>query len=193
MNHTTANQQLALARRDGLVISELPDEVLVYDLNQNKAHCLNQTAAQVWNLCDGQTTVTEIARMLAQEANKPVDEEVVWLALKQLGKANLLQERMSMPGAGVNFSRRLAMRRLGLAAAIVLPLVTSIVAPMAVSAASCPAQCRDSSSLFGSAANCGGCSGVTGRKWSGNGCSGTATAGTCDTCVSPACKSWSNP
>jgi hypothetical protein len=41
------------ARKDGLVIQDLPEEILVYDLNTNKAHCLNQTAAYVWQACDG--------------------------------------------------------------------------------------------------------------------------------------------
>ncbi len=30
-----------MSRRDELVVRELPDEVLVYDLRQHKAHCLN--------------------------------------------------------------------------------------------------------------------------------------------------------
>ncbi len=31
------------ARRKDLIIEELPDEVLVYDLNTDRAHCLNKT------------------------------------------------------------------------------------------------------------------------------------------------------
>ena len=42
------NSQYPVARKSGLVVQEMPDEVLVYDLNSNKAHCLNQTAASVW-------------------------------------------------------------------------------------------------------------------------------------------------
>ena len=34
-----------IARSNGLVVQEMPDEVLVYDLDSNKAHCLNETAA----------------------------------------------------------------------------------------------------------------------------------------------------
>lgn len=41
------SQQRPLARSEGLVIQEMPDEVLVYDLETNKAHCLNETAAFV--------------------------------------------------------------------------------------------------------------------------------------------------
>ncbi len=35
-------------RKDGLVVKELGNETLVYDLERDEAHCLNQTAALVW-------------------------------------------------------------------------------------------------------------------------------------------------
>ncbi|MFY9607512.1 MAG: PqqD family protein [Blastocatellia bacterium] len=137
------NQQTALARREDLVVQELPDEVLVYDLTQHKAHCLNQTAAFVWNHCDGQTTPAGIAALMEEEWRKPVSEDVVWLALKQLSKADLLQKRAVRQGETVNFSRRDVMRKLGLAAAVTLPMVTSIIAPTAAAAATTPAACQD--------------------------------------------------
>src|SRR6266571_4556339 len=34
-----------LARKEGLVVKEVSGEVLLYDLDRDKAHCLNQTAA----------------------------------------------------------------------------------------------------------------------------------------------------
>ena len=36
------SNQLPLARKDKLVVRELADEVLVYDLTRNKAFCLNR-------------------------------------------------------------------------------------------------------------------------------------------------------
>lgn len=42
-----------MARQSGLVVQEMPDEVLVYDMDTNKAHCLNQSAAFIWKSCDG--------------------------------------------------------------------------------------------------------------------------------------------
>jgi Coenzyme PQQ synthesis protein D (PqqD) len=124
-------------RTDGLVVQALPDEVLVYDLERHKAHCLNHTAALVWKHCDGQTSVTEMVCMLEQEMQTPVPEDVVWLALQRLGKARLLVEQIRAPGGGDRMSRREVMRRLGWGAAVALPLVTSIVAPTAVEAATC--------------------------------------------------------
>ena len=146
----TREESVPRARKEGLVVQEMPDEVLVYDLVRHKAHCLNQTAALVWKRCDGKSSVKQMLRLLAKETESPVDEAVVYIAFDQLAKANLLQgQARKWPGAS-GISRRQVMRRLGAAAALSLPLVTSIVAPDAVQAATCrasgaactsPAQC----------------------------------------------------
>jgi Coenzyme PQQ synthesis protein D (PqqD) len=125
------------ARAEGIVVQALPDEVLVYDLERHRAHCLNHTAALIWKHCDGQTSVAEMLPVLEQELQAPMPETVVWLALQQLGRAHLLEERLHRTGEGASMSRREAMRRLGWGAAVALPLVTSIVAPTAVEAATC--------------------------------------------------------
>src|SRR5688500_8574032 len=94
------------ARTKGLVVQALPDEVLVYDLERHKAHCLNHTAAFIWKFCDGQTSVAEMVHILTQEMKAPVPGAVVWLALQQLGRAYLLEERIHPPGGGDGMSRR---------------------------------------------------------------------------------------
>ncbi len=48
-----SKQPLPVARHKNLIVKELPDETLIYDLDSDKAHCLNQTAALVWKNCDG--------------------------------------------------------------------------------------------------------------------------------------------
>ena len=132
---TNGCEPLPMARQEGLLIEKLPDEVLVYDLNRNKAHCLNQTAALIWNRCDGKTSVGELVRLLENDCRETIDDEVVWLALDQLGKARLLTERVARPGEEPRLSRRQLMRRVGLA--VSLPLVVSILAPSASAALSC--------------------------------------------------------
>lgn len=131
------------AREDGLLVQELPDETMVYDLNRHRAHCLNQTAALVWRHCDGRTTVEEMARLLQHELNIPAAAEVVWLALDRLGTAHLLRQRMNPPAGVARCSRREAMRRLGLAGglSVLLPAVASIIAPTAAEAVSCVLNC----------------------------------------------------
>jgi hypothetical protein len=118
-----------IARKQGLVIQELPDEVLVYDLDRDRAHCLNTTAAFVWQRCDGKNTTAQIARTLGRQFDCAVDEKIVWLALDQLGRNHLLDRQPAPPSALMGMNRRAMVRALGLAAIIAVPLVTSIVAP----------------------------------------------------------------
>jgi hypothetical protein len=126
-----------LARKQGLVVKEVSGEVLVYDLDRDKAHCLNQTAALVWKYCDGHTTVSRIAKSLEQDLQAPVDQKIVWYALLQLGKDHLLEERIVPPAIMAGMNRRDMIRALGLAAVVAVPVVTSIVAPTPAQAATC--------------------------------------------------------
>ena len=124
------------ARREGLVVQTLPDETLVYDLDRDVAHCLNQTAALVWNCCDGNRTTKQIARAVSLDLDHPIDEKFVWLALDQLGRNHLLKSGPPAPGIS-GMSRREVMRALAVSAAVAVPVVASIVAPMPTQAASC--------------------------------------------------------
>ena len=127
------------SRDEQLVIQEMPEETLVYDLDRHKAHCLNKTAAAVWQRCDGKTSVKAVADYLRAELNVEGGEEVVWLAIGQLGKAKLLDEPAKSLKTAGNPARRELMKRVALVggAAMLLPAITSIVAPTAVSAATC--------------------------------------------------------
>ncbi|HVR70563.1 MAG TPA: PqqD family protein [Vicinamibacteria bacterium] len=120
------------ARADGLVVQDLADETLVYDLERHKAHCLNRAAAAVWRLCDGKRDEAALARLLARDLGTAAEEDVVRLALRDLSRARLLQEPLA---AEVRVSRRRLLRRLG--QAVALPVVVSIVSPTAVQAATC--------------------------------------------------------
>ncbi|MDQ4121823.1 MAG: PqqD family protein [Acidobacteriota bacterium] len=128
------NLQKPVARHEGLVVQEMPDEVLVYDLNTNKAHCLNKSAAAVWKNCDGTNSISDIAAILKNEFKTPVTEDFVWLAIDQLGKDELLEQKLTAPTNGL--TRREAMRRVALASLVALPVVASLTAPTAAQAAS---------------------------------------------------------
>jgi hypothetical protein len=123
---------LPRAREEELLVHELLDEVLVYDLNRHRAHSLNRTAALIWRHCDGKTTTAEMAALVQRELNLPVDEDLVWQALRRLGRANLLQERFALPAHAGHCSRREVMRKLGMAGG--LAIVTSILVPTAAQA-----------------------------------------------------------
>lgn len=130
------NSQIPEARQEGLVIQDMPLEVLVYDLQTNKAHCLNQTAAFVWKACDGKNTVTDITDMFSQISDNPVNEDLIWLAIDQLSEKNLLKTELITKFHGE--SRRSVIKKIGFAAVVALPVVASLVAPTsALANASC--------------------------------------------------------
>ena len=136
---SVAERLLPKARQEDLVVEALPDETLVYDLNRDKAHCLNPTAALVWSHCDGETPVSEMAAVLETELGVPADDSVVWMALDRLDRENLLEGTVELPGEAARYSRREMMRTLGRVAGLtlLLPAVSSIVAPLAAQAGSC--------------------------------------------------------
>ncbi len=147
------NELLPLARTDGLIVKELEDEVLVYDLKRDKAHCLNSTAASVWKRCDGKLAVTDMTRLLEKEFKSPVKDEVVWLALQQLDKFHLLQQRGTVSSGGPGLSRRDLVRRIGISA-LLLPAIISVTAPPAAQAQSCLVDGKD---CLTSGQCCSGC------------------------------------
>jgi hypothetical protein len=128
---------LPMKRRKGLVIDDILDEVLVYDLDRDKAHCLNKTAALIWRHCDGKTRPQEIARRLKIELDASCNEDLVWVALRQLATLHLLEDSVSLPRRFAGMSRRQMIRNISVAAAVAVPVVTSIVAPRAAQAATC--------------------------------------------------------
>jgi hypothetical protein len=131
-------RQTPRARQEGLLHTPLNDELVIYDTERNKAHSLNRVASLVWKHCDGQTEVKQIQQIVAQELQTPVDEQVIWLALRQLEQNRLLEERMQAP---INLiSRREAAKRFSKIAGIVVPLVASAMIPPAVAAGSCLAS-----------------------------------------------------
>ena len=146
-----------MARHNGLVVQEMPDEVLVYDMDTNKAHCLNQSAAFVWKSCDGNNTVGDIVRQFEANGNGKVTEDFVWLAIDQLNENGLMDSKIAPRFEGQ--SRRQVLKTIGLASMVALPVIASLVAPQkALGSVSCT------------------CSGGT---CPASGCPTTCTAGVC--------------
>ena len=125
-----------LARKEGLLLRELPDELLVYDLERHKASCLNQMAMLTWRRCDGRATVSEIAEALRAERQLPVDERAVWLALERLSRAHLFEEPVVLPRWAEGYSRRQWAAGVGKLSAGLVATVVSIVSPTLAAAQS---------------------------------------------------------
>ena len=127
---------MPLSRKANIVIQEIENEILIYDLKINKAFCLNETSHLVWQLCNGINSIADISRKLSKKLNLNYSEDLVWLALDQLKKNNLLENSSEVEINFGGLSRREVIRKVGLASVIALPVIASIVAPTALHAQS---------------------------------------------------------
>jgi len=125
------------ARDEQIIVEQILDETLVYDLKRHKGHRLNRTAAAIWRRCDGQTTVAEMAASLP-ELGLPADAELVRYTLARLEGVHLLHERVTPRLRKPTISRREILSKLaqGGSVALLLPVVSSIAAPTPAMAAS---------------------------------------------------------
>lgn len=142
---------IPLARTNNLLITQVGEEVIVYDRERDTAHCLNAMAARVWHYCDGQNTVEDIAKLLEEDLEVSADEDVdwrglVWLTLEELQRFYLIQEYLSQPISSQvqsTDSSRVSRRKMiktatlvgGFTVGSMFPLVKSIVAPSPAMAA----------------------------------------------------------
>ena len=140
-------------RRTGLVVRELADEVIVYDLDRHQAHCLNRTAATIFRGANGSRSFDDLGLLLGRGFPQAERDAVVRLALDQLCAAKILDLDASTPPPAQGPSRRHVLRQAGLGAALLLPAVVSMLAPTpAEAAATCVTDC--SGQLFGTGCNC---------------------------------------
>jgi hypothetical protein len=116
-------------RTSDVVVQDYNGEVLIYDLRNDKAHCLNETSSAIWRACDGAKTIEELAALYG-------GEELVWLALSELKNRELI-ENVDLNKDLSGMSRREVIRKIGLGSMVALPVIASMVAPSSVYAASC--------------------------------------------------------
>jgi hypothetical protein len=116
-------------RTERLIVRELGDDTIVYDLDNDQVHALSGAVAQVWNAADGGVAITA----LSEKAG--VDEATAVAAVERLCEKNLL--RTTLP-AGL--SRRQLMQRAGIVGgvALTLPAIETVMAPAAFAAQSNP-------------------------------------------------------
>lgn len=137
----TTTFQHPTARTEELLAETLESgEVVVYDRGADRAHCLNPTAAVVWGLCDGDRTVSDIARLVGERSGATPDDATAMtaVALEELAAVGLLlEETWVPPTAGLDRRQLLARVGAGAVAATVVPAVMSILAPTPAAAATC--------------------------------------------------------
>lgn len=130
------SKRYPVKRSTDVVTQEVDKEVLIYDLGNHNAYCLNETSALIYQMCDGDLSVSDITKKLSVQLRQPVSEDLVWLALDQLEKDHLLEPGHEIGSRFDGPSRRDVIRQIGLASVIALPLISSVVAPPAANAAS---------------------------------------------------------
>jgi hypothetical protein len=131
----TTHPQYPVAKTQNLELQELSGELLIYDMERHKAHCLNLSIATIWRACDGTRDVAALALVLQEKLQTPIHEEVVWSALEQLNKTHLLTTTITKPSKQEKVSRREMARRIGGVALI--PAIASLLAPRAAQAGTC--------------------------------------------------------
>ncbi len=124
------------SRSKNVIIQEMKDEVLIYDIDTNKVVCLNQTAKLIWKKCDGNRSISSIAKEVGKELGKTIDNELVWLAINQLNAGDLLSNGEGVENRFEGLSRREVIKKIGITSMVSLPIVSSVVAPNAVAAQS---------------------------------------------------------
>lgn len=120
-----------------LVVQELGTELLVYNLSNHKVMSLNSTLSVIWQLCDGKRNLSDLKKLTEIQLQEFISEEVIFLAIDELKRNNLITlNDLHQPAELSQMNRRRMIKNIGLTTAIAIPLITGLVAPKAVSAAS---------------------------------------------------------
>lgn len=127
---------LPKARQSNIVLQDLGDELLIYDLKYDRALCLNKIAREVWQACSGSNTTEEIAQVVSKKGRIVVNEALVKLTIKQIKEERLLENEIEFENEFDTLSRREVVKRIGLASLTALPVISAITAPAAVNAQS---------------------------------------------------------
>jgi hypothetical protein len=188
--------KLPEARNQNIVISELEKELLVYDLAADKAYCLNETSAVIFNACGRNQTFDDLKRQYE------FSDDLIHLALNELKKQDLIESDYVSPFIGIN--RREVIRQVGLGTMIALPVISSLIAPLAADAQilanlALGQTCTSSAQCSSAAPNCANrnpstgvrCCSATFACQADAGqfcCSNSATA----TCTGNSCACWCN-
>lgn len=123
------------ARREGITVQSVKDEIILYDSGKDETHLLNQTSAIVWKLCDGTHTILEMAERVGQATGTAPNPELVHFALSQMERKGLMADGFE-PSLTGTLTRRQFLTKFALAAAVV-PIVQTMRVPSAQQAGSC--------------------------------------------------------
>ncbi|MGI8470411.1 MAG: PqqD family protein [Pyrinomonadaceae bacterium] len=127
--------KLPKARNKDIVVQNLAKEILVYDLNTNKAYNLNETSAIIYQACDGETLLDEF------KAKNNFTDDIIFLVLNDLRQEDLIEKSDDFVSSFNGMNRREVIRKIGLSSMISLPVIASLIAPTAAQAQSGVVNC----------------------------------------------------
>ena len=131
--------KLPISRSTDIVVQELGNEILIYDLNTHKAYNLNETSTIVYQACGRNLNFEDLKRRYN------FTDDVIHLALDELKTNNLIEDYGGNYFVGL--SRREVIRKIGVASMVALPLISQITAPRAVDAQS--SSCLELNAVVG--------------------------------------------
>ena len=76
--------QLPTPNRD-VALQRVGAEAILHDRRNGRAHVINEPAARIWELCDGQATLDQIAQAFAASYAMPVSavrDDVIYILSK---------------------------------------------------------------------------------------------------------------
>ncbi len=115
-------------RTDGLICQTIGDELLLYDKETSKCHCLGKEAALLWLLLETELTAPQLVEELERKYPDLVGKGklLVDATLADLAASNLLAERNSELPGRLSASRRKLIKSMGLllVASVAVPLPT---------------------------------------------------------------------
>lgn len=84
-----------LARRNELLYRALDQEGIIFDPKTDMVHCLNQTAAMIWELLDGHHNLNDIVKVIISKFKVETDKAIadVEKALEDFRQLGLLSDQ----------------------------------------------------------------------------------------------------
>ena len=119
---------LPKAKTENMVVQDLGDELLIYNVTTHQAYTLNETSKIVFNSCDGPSNFDDLKRAFK------FTDDLIHLTLDKLAANDLLEDYHDSHFAGL--PRREVIKRIGFASVIALPVIFNLAVPTAAYAAS---------------------------------------------------------
>jgi len=130
---STNDSFVPVRRTTGLLESQVGDELVLYDVEDDRAHALNASALSLWRACDGTADVAALAGRLA------LDPELIWHGLRELDRQGLFISTLPAGTGDRRIGRREMLKKVAVGSAIGLavPTILSVIAADPAAAATC--------------------------------------------------------